>query len=146
QKTVRDLTHPDDLAASIDALEALWQGESPTLGLEKRYVRKDGSHVWAEQFASLQRDAAGKPAYDIAIINDISERKRLEEELRASEERGALILDTAHDAFIAMSADGLITEWNRHAEITFGWPRAEVVGRVLSETIIPPQFRAAHTR
>src|SRR5262245_31589433 len=43
QKTVREITHPDDLAASIDALTALWQGESHTLGLEKRYVRKDGS-------------------------------------------------------------------------------------------------------
>src|SRR5262245_30851299 len=146
QKTVRDITHPDDLAASIDALTALWQGESPTLGLEKRYVRKDGSLVWGEMFASLQRDAAGNPAYDISIINDISERKRLEEELRASEERQRLILDNAHDAFIAMSADGLITEWNRHAEITFGWQRAEAVGRVLSETIIPSQFREAHIR
>ena len=45
-----------------------------------------------------------------------------------------------------MSADGLIAEWNRQAEITFGWPRAEAVGRVLSETIIPPQFREAHIR
>ena len=146
QKTIRDITHPDDLAASIDALTALWEGESPTLGLEKRYVRKDGSLVWGELFASLQRDAAGKPAYDIAIVNDISERKKLEEELRDSEERRRLILDNAHDAFVAMSADGLIAEWNRQAEITFGWPRAEAVGRVLSETIIPPQFREAHSR
>jgi two-component system sensor histidine kinase/response regulator len=146
QKTVRDITHPDDLADSIDAFTALWQGKSPTLGLEKRYVRKDGSHVWGELFASLQREAGGKPAYDISIINDISERKRLEEELRASEERRRLILDNAHDAFIAMSADGLITEWNRHAEITFGWSRAEAIGRVLSETIIPPKFREAHNR
>ncbi len=45
-----------------------------------------------------------------------------------------------------MSADGLIAEWNRQAEITFGWPRAEAVGRVLSETIIPPQLREAHSR
>ncbi|HSU83621.1 MAG TPA: PAS domain S-box protein, partial [Thermoanaerobaculia bacterium] len=146
QKTMRDITHPDDLAASIDAFTALWQGESPTFGLEKRYVRKDGSLVWGELFASLQRDAAGKPAYDIGIINDISERKRLEEELRASEERRRLIVDNAHDAFVAMSADGLIAGWNRQAEITFGWPRAEAVGRVLSETIIPPQFREAHSR
>ena len=89
QKTVRDITHPDDLAASIDALTALWQGESHTLGLEKHYVRKDGSLVWGELFASLQRDAAGKPAYDISIVNDISERKRLEEELRAARSAGA---------------------------------------------------------
>jgi PAS domain S-box-containing protein len=146
QKTVRDITHPDDLAISIDALTALWQGESPTLGLEKRYIRKDGSFVWGEQFASLRRDAAGNPAYDIAIINDISERKRLEAELRASEERQRLILDNAHDAFVAMSADGLITEWNHQAEITFGIPRAEAIGHVLSETIIPPQFRENHQR
>src|SRR3954449_7554465 len=146
QKTMRDITHPDDLSASIDALAALWQGESPTLRLEKRYVRKDGSLVWGELFASLQRDAAGKPSYDISIVNDISERKRLEEALRASEERRRLILDNAHDAFIAMSPDGLITEWNHQAEITFGWPRAEAVGRVVSETIIPPQFREAHQR
>src|SRR5262245_53964760 len=68
QKTVREITHPDDLAASINALAALWQGESPTLRLEKRYVRKDGSLVWGELFASLQRDTAGKPAYDISIV------------------------------------------------------------------------------
>src|SRR5262245_19545146 len=146
QKTVQDITHPEDLAASINALAALWQGQSPTLRLEKRYVRKDGSLVWGELFASLQRDAAGKPTYDISIVNDISGRKRLEEELRASEERRRLILDNAHAAFIAMSADGRIAEWNRHAEITFGWSRAEAVGRVLSETIIPSQFREAHIR
>src|SRR4051794_5223377 len=146
QKNIQDITHPDDLAVTIDAFTALWQGESPTLGLEKRYVRKDGSLVWIDLFASLQRDAGGKPAYDISIVNDISERKQLEEELRASEERRRLILDNAHDAFVAMSADGLVTEWNHQAEITFGWPRAEAVGRVLSETIIPPQFREAHQR
>src|SRR5246127_5856560 len=144
QKTVRDITHPNDLAATIDAFTALWQGESPTLGLEKRYVRKDGSLVWIDLFASLQRDAAGEPTYDISIVNDISERKQLEEELRASEEHQRLIFDNAHAAFVAMSADGLIAEWNRQAEITFGWPRAEAVGRVLSETIIPPQFREGH--
>ena len=42
---------------------ALLRGESPSFALEKRYVRKDGSPVWVELFVSLQRDAAGKPAY-----------------------------------------------------------------------------------
>ncbi len=68
------------------------------------------------------------------------------ETLRQREERRRLILDNAHDSFVAMSADGLITEWNRQAEIAFGWPRAEAVGRVLSETIIPPRFRDDHRR
>jgi PAS domain S-box-containing protein len=70
QKTFQDTTHPDDLAASIDAFTALMRGESPTFGLEKRFARKDGSLVWAQVFASLQRDAAGAADYDIGIIHE----------------------------------------------------------------------------
>ena len=44
-----------------------------------------------------------------------------------------------------MDEDGLITDWNRSAEVTFGWSQAEAVGRLLAETIVPPAFRAAHT-
>ena len=61
----QDITHPDDLATSLDLFAGLMRGDSPGYAIEKRYVRKDGSPVWAEMFASLQRDAAGKPAYAI---------------------------------------------------------------------------------
>jgi PAS domain S-box-containing protein len=67
-------------------------------------------------------------------------------ELRASEQRIRLIVNAAYDAFIAMNADGIITEWNRQAEISFGWPRLEALGRQLADTIIPPQYREAHTK
>ena len=61
EKTWHDITHPDDLAASIDVSAAALRGESPGLPLEKRYLRKDGSLVWGELVISLQRDAAGIP-------------------------------------------------------------------------------------
>jgi PAS domain S-box-containing protein len=67
-----------------------------------------------------------------------------EKALRAREEQTRLILDTAQDAFVAMSDGGLITEWNPRAETTFGWSRAEALGRPLAETIIPLQHREAH--
>ena len=54
------------------------------------------------------------------------------------------IFDSAHDAFVAMDADGLIIAWNPAAESTFGWTRDEAIGRLVSQTIIPPQFRDAH--
>ncbi|MDQ6835003.1 MAG: diguanylate cyclase [Actinomycetota bacterium] len=54
------------------------------------------------------------------------------------------ILDGAHEAFISMDAGGFITEWNREAERTFGFSRAEVMGRELAVTIIPEQYRPAH--
>ena len=78
EKTWHDITHPDDLAASIDVSAAALRGESPGLPLEKRYLRKDGSLVWAELVISLQRTRR-RPGYLIAIIQDISQRKRLEE-------------------------------------------------------------------
>jgi PAS domain S-box-containing protein len=81
-KSFRDITYPDDLAMSLDQMGRLLRGEVPSYTLEKRYLRKDGSMVWGHLAISLQRDAAGTPAYIIAIIQDISERKWLEGQLR----------------------------------------------------------------
>src|SRR4029450_1701095 len=55
QKTFRDVTHPDDLAADLSRHTALVRGEGPSYVLEKRYVRKDSSLVWAQVFAAVQR-------------------------------------------------------------------------------------------
>jgi PAS domain S-box-containing protein len=82
QKTFQDVTYPDDLPASLDHFDRLLRGDIPSYALEKRYVRKNGTPVWTEVSVSFQRDAAGTPAYMIAIIQDISERKWLEGELR----------------------------------------------------------------
>ena len=54
------------------------------------------------------------------------------------------ILDTVLDAVIVLSKNGRIAAWNGAAERTFGWTAREVVGKKLSELIIPPEHRAAH--
>jgi PAS domain S-box-containing protein len=56
-----------------------------------------------------------------------------------------LLLHTALDAVIVMSADGKIAEWNDCATDMFGWARDEALGRTMAELIIPERFRAAHT-
>jgi PAS domain S-box-containing protein len=111
--TYQEITHPDDMAASLDATTAMWRGESPSFGLEKRYVRKDGSPVWVELFVSLQRDAAGFPAYDIAIIHDITERKRLEEALRSSEQRYRFLTQSIPQKIFTANANGEVDYFNR---------------------------------
>jgi PAS domain S-box-containing protein len=78
-------------------------------------------------------------------LGRVAERKRAEDALRHSEERTRSILAAANDAFIGMDENGLITDWNRNAEVTFGWSHEEAVGRSLAETIVPPAFREAHT-
>lgn len=56
----------------------------------------------------------------------------------------ALILDTAHEAFVSADCDGRIIAWNAAAELIFGWTRAEVIGRSLDDVLIPPAYREAH--
>ncbi len=67
-------------------------------------------------------------------------------ELAESNARARLVVDTAHDAFIGVDSAGRIVTWNAQAERTFGWTVEEAVGRTLVDTIIPPDFREAHTR
>jgi PAS domain S-box-containing protein len=128
EKTWRDITHPDDLAASIDVSAAALRGESPGLPLEKRYLCKDGSLVWGELVVSLQRNAAGAPGYLIAIIQDISQRKRLEEALRESEKRFRMFVDHAADAFFLHDEQVRFLDVNRQACVSLGYTRDELVG------------------
>jgi PAS domain S-box-containing protein len=74
------------------------------------------------------------------------ERQRVRVQLRAAERRWKAIISTALDAVIIMDAAGIITDWNQRAETMFGWPAAAAVGRLLSDTIVPLQHRAAHQR
>lgn len=82
-----------------------------------------------------------------AELNEMNERLRFElTERRRAEERTRLIINTALDAVITMDAAGLITDWNTQAEAIFGWSYQEIIGRCLSDTIIPDQYREAHQR
>ena len=81
-----------------------------------------------------------------AILPDVNELKRAEQELEAAESNSRFILDSALDAVVTMDAAGLIASWNSKVEETFGWSRSEAVGRRLSETIIFEQHRTAHER
>jgi len=66
------------------------------------------------------------------------------QDLSGERSRERAILDTAHEAFVAMDAGGFIIDWNPQAQATFGWSRDEAVGRVLADTIIPERYREAH--
>ncbi|MDP9169732.1 MAG: PAS domain S-box protein, partial [Acidobacteriota bacterium] len=99
--------------------------------------------------ALFSRHQLGNDTLDAlaSISNSIAvgiERKRGEAALRASEARKASILETALDCIITIDHQSRILEFNPAAERTFGYKRDEVVGRLLSETIIPPAFRQGH--
>ena len=80
QTTFQEITHPDDLEGDLAQVRRLLADELRTYTMEKRYLRRDGSIVWVNLTVSLVRDASGEPAYFIAAVEDISERKKAEEE------------------------------------------------------------------
>src|SRR5262245_675555 len=92
-KGFRDLIHPDDLAFSQEHFGALMRGDLPAYTSQRRFLRKDGSHVWSQVDVSLQRDAAGNPAYAIGMIQDISERKQFEEAMAERARLASLAAD-----------------------------------------------------
>jgi PAS domain S-box-containing protein len=65
-------------------------------------------------------------------------------ELRQSEERTRLVLDTAPDAFITLDRYGRITTWNAAAERMFGWTKEEAAGRTMRELLMPPEYGERH--
>jgi PAS domain S-box-containing protein len=73
-------THPDDHEAEWPLLEAVLQGASDGYTMEKRYVRRSGDTVWARLELRLIRDADARPLRLLALIEDISERRRLDDE------------------------------------------------------------------
>ncbi len=73
-----------------------------------------------------------------------SQVRPLVAQMAAEERRTREILENSNDAFIAVDAEGLVTDWNSEAQRTFGWSRAEALGQKVSQLIVPPDRRAAH--
>jgi diguanylate cyclase (GGDEF)-like protein/PAS domain S-box-containing protein len=140
-----DLIHPDDRHAASQGMASLLTKPRSSQVSCRRLRRMDGSWRWVESTAT---NLLLEPTVRAIVVNyrDVTERRLADEALRESEERFRSIQESALDAIITMNAEGLITSWNPQAEITFGWTSDEVVGRLLSETIIPPKSREDHTR
>lgn len=74
----------------------------------------------------------------------LEQGKQSEQFLRQSEHKHRSILEKTQEAFIAIDEGGVITEWNKQAEETFGWPRQDILGKLLVETIIPERYKHRH--
>jgi PAS domain S-box-containing protein len=85
--TFMAITHPHDLQLDLDNMEKLKAGNIRHFSMEKRYIRPDGSIVWVNLAVSAMWEIDREPEHHIAVVEDITDRKRTEEALRQSEER-----------------------------------------------------------
>ncbi len=93
--TIWDITHPEERDSEREPVRRMISGESPSFDVEKRYIRKDGTPVWAHTTVNLIRDKSGHPVRNFAVIQDIDARKQAEQDLLASKDRLQLAFNVA---------------------------------------------------
>ncbi len=135
-KAIKDITHPDDYGQGSQFRAHLVNGVAKSQAGEKRFMRKDGTVLWAQRTMSMACDAAGRPQYVISVVEDITERKEAE----AERARLAMIVENAGDAIIGRALDGTITSWNAAAERMFGYSESEMIGQSIA-ILVPEQHR-----
>ncbi len=137
---ITDIRPPED----VPALLADIAGERATLQRSGgwRHRAKSGELIEVE-ISSHTLTFAGRSAA-LVVAHDVTARLRAERSLTDSEARKAAMLEAALDAVVAIDGEGRISEFNPAAERTFGHRRADVLGRPIVETIIPPELRDRH--
>ncbi len=106
QKTIQDITHPDDCAKTTRYFTKLVRNELTNYRLEKRYIRKDGQVVWGDVSVSATQDEEGHKKMVIGMIKDITEKKQAEATLKNSEET-LRELNATKDTFISILSHDL---------------------------------------
>jgi len=137
---------PEELTESVDDIghilyvsperrtefKRLIEAEGSVEGFEYEVYRKDGSRIWLSENARAVRDASGAVIYYEGAVQDITERKRVEERLLEQ----ADIINRAQNAIIIRNfEDECITFWNKGAEQLYGWSAKEAVGKPIGELI-----------
>src|SRR5579872_1667313 len=125
----QDITHPDDLELDLIQFERLRAGEIASYSMEKRYIRKDGSLIWAGLTVSMVRNRDGSHKYVIAFVEDISDRKRAEERIRQGEARFRTVFESTAIGMSLADGQGRFIEINPALERMTGYSAAELRGR-----------------
>lgn len=133
-KSVTDLTLPDDLPATMEQANRLLRGDISTYTMRKRYCTRTGGVMWANTSVSLIRDERGTPQYGLVMIEDISARVEIEEHqrqaearLRESETRLTKILETVPVGIAIVGHEKRVRWANQTALHMLGAPDLEAI-------------------
>ena len=123
-----DLIHPEDRPRAAAAAAAALGG-GPRYDLEYRIVRPDGMMRIVHSQGDVSWDASGKPVRQFGVLQDITDLRRAEHELRVSEARFRTFVDHATDAFLLFDEEWRVLDANREACESLGYSREELIGK-----------------
>jgi diguanylate cyclase (GGDEF)-like protein/PAS domain S-box-containing protein len=134
---ISNLTHPDDLAATLERKQRQVQGTHVESRIEKRYVRADGTTIWVAVTSTLVRDAAGAALYSVAQIENINDRVHAQAALGEAEERFRRAFNDAPIGMGLVAPDGRWLRVNeRLTEIT-GFSEAQLLHSTFQDITHP---------
>ncbi len=122
---LRDITYPEDQGLNEGLRGELLAGARDGFSLTKRYVAKDGRIVWAKLDCKVMHESDGDKPYTVTVIEDITERKRLEDNTRLA----ATVYENSGDGLFVTDADNHIVHVNPAFTQITGYQPEEVVGR-----------------
>jgi PAS domain S-box-containing protein len=137
-----DVIHPDHLERVIAEFTHAVTNGIP-LDTEVRYRRADGVYRWSKLQIVPVRDAEGKISVWYGLMNDIDDRKRAEDELKRSEARHRVVVETASDVVVSIDENGKIILANPATNRIFGYAPEELIGKPLT-VIMPKAMRGLH--
>jgi two-component system sensor kinase FixL len=127
------ITHPEDREEAHRLIGELRAGLREGYEREKRYWAKGGRLVWARTAVSAVRDESRRLRYIVSMVEDITQRKRVEVTLREL----AAIVENSEEAIISATVNGAIVSWNKAAERLFGYSAEETIGQQVSILALP---------
>jgi PAS domain S-box-containing protein len=102
------ITHPEDVDLDLIPFRRMAAGELESYTVEKRFIHKHGPYVWARLTLSLVRDSYGLPHYEIAIIENLNDKKVAEDSLRESEEQFRTVVENMSEGLMLFDEQGMI--------------------------------------
>src|SRR6266566_9903498 len=119
---VEQLTHPEDVEASLEFIPRIRSGELPEYRMEKRYVRKNGAVIWVHLTVSIVRSATGAPLYLVAFIEDITQRREAQSDASRSLSLLRATLESTADGILVVDLNGKILSFNQKVADMWGIP------------------------
>ncbi|WP_397571602.1 PAS domain S-box protein [Schlesneria sp. T3-172] len=104
-------------------------------------IAKNGDEHPIDDSAAPIRNEAGNMIGVVLVFRDVTEHRRAERELKASEARKSAILETALDGIVTMDHQGKVVDFNSAAEKAFGYSRSEIVGQPMADFLVPVALR-----
>jgi|GEM_PF-348365 len=138
QMTVTGITYETDVDETDSLFQELVRGERAVYQMEKRYINKDGQVVWGHITASLVRDEQQRPLFVIGMIQNIDERKQIEEKLR----KLSHAVEQSASTIVITNPQGYIEYANPRFAETTGYTVEEALGqhtRILKSGQTPPE-------